>query len=326
MCESCGFRIPSGRGQPPKDGGGIPPRQYRLCWPHLLRTLQSADNTLPVMLPVRPRPTLVWRYAGSEYGKSKACLAKSCCGPMPPRPARRRLIYRFPNVFGKWCRPNYNTAVATFCHNVANDLPITVNDPATELELVYIDDLVAELLAALSGRSHRCDYDGLMQVPGGDLCCVPVTHRVTLGKIVELAGDLFVHSRQTLLLPEIPAGSFAKEALFHLSFLSAAGKDGVPAQDECRCPRQLHGAAENAELRAVFREYHEARRHQGPALAPQQVGIFHCCGRARTDSASGGWTRTRFWSLRSAARKSRPSTCCRATPTASRISARPMIW
>lgn len=122
-------------------------------------------------------------------------------------------------MFGKWCRPNYNSAVATFCHNIANDLPITVNDPATELELVYIDDLVAELLAALSGRAHRCDYDGLTPIPGGDFCYVPVTHRVTLGKIVELLQS-FHAQPETLLLPGIPEGSFEKKLYStYLSYL-----------------------------------------------------------------------------------------------------------
>ena len=184
----------------------------------LLTALQSAGNRCPVMLASSAQASLVWRYAGSEYGKAKLACEK-LLRTYAAETGAEALIYRFPNVFGKWCRPNYNSAVATFCHNIANDLPITVNDPATELELVYIDDLVAELLAALSGRAHRCDYDGLMPVPGGDFCRVPVTHRVTLGKIVELLRS-FRAQPETLLLPEIPAGSFEKKLYStYLSYL-----------------------------------------------------------------------------------------------------------
>ena len=184
----------------------------------LLDTLKSHGNTCPVMLSSSIQATLIGRYGESDYGKSKLAgeelffdYGKATGAPV--------LVYRFPNLFGKWCRPNYNSAVATFCHNIAHDLPVTVNDPATELELVYIDDLVAELLAALSGRAHRCDYDGLTPVPGGDFCYVPVTHRVTLGKIVELLHS-FREQPETLLLPEIPEGSFEKKLYStYLSYL-----------------------------------------------------------------------------------------------------------
>ena len=184
----------------------------------LLAALQNAGNRCPVMLASSAQASLVWRYAGSEYGKAKLACEK-LLRTYAAETGAKALIYRFPNVFGKWCRPNYNSAVATFCHNIAHDLPVTVNDPATELELVYIDDLVAELLAALSGRAHRCDYDGLTPVPGGDFCYVPVTHRVTLGKIVELLHS-FREQPETLLLPEIPEGSFEKELYStYLSYL-----------------------------------------------------------------------------------------------------------
>ena len=131
------------------------------------------------------------------------------------------LVYRFPNLFGKWCRPNYNSAVATFCHNMANDLPITVNDRATELELLYIDDLVSELLDALEGREHHCEIDGLNTVlcPEGKFCGAPVTHHVTLGEIVDLLAA-FKAQPETLLMPEIPTGSFAKKLYStYLSYL-----------------------------------------------------------------------------------------------------------
>ena len=131
------------------------------------------------------------------------------------------LVYRFPNLFGKWCRPNYNSAVATFCHNIANGLPITVNDRATELELLYIDDLVEEMLDALEAAPHRCNYDGLTPVPAvdGRYCFAPVTHKVTLGEIVDLL-EQFHAQPATLVVPEIPAGSFAKKLYStYLSYL-----------------------------------------------------------------------------------------------------------
>ena len=184
----------------------------------LLAALQSAGNRCPVMLASSAQASLVGRYAGSEYGKAKRACEKRLRAYAAVAGAKA-LIYRFPNVFGKWCRPNYNSAVATFCHNIANNLPVTVNDPATELELVYIDDLVAELLDALSGKAHRCDYDGLTPVPGENFCRVPVTHRVTLGKIIELLRS-FHTQPETLLLPEIPAGSFEKKLYStYLSYL-----------------------------------------------------------------------------------------------------------
>ena len=186
----------------------------------LLDTLKKHGNTCPVMLSSSIQATLIGRYGQSDYGKSKLAgeelffaYAKETGAPV--------LVYRFPNLFGKWCRPNYNSAVATFCHNTAHDLPLTVNDPATELELLYIDDLVEEMLDALEGHPHRCDYDGLAPVFGqeGRYCAAPVTHKVTLGKIVALL-DAFKAQPATLLMPEIPAGSFAKKLYStYLSYL-----------------------------------------------------------------------------------------------------------
>ena len=186
----------------------------------LLDTLKKHGNTCPVMLSSSIQATLIGRYGQSDYGKSKLAgeelffaYAKETGAPV--------LVYRFPNLFGKWCRPNYNSAVATFCHNTAHDLPLTVNDPATELELLYIDDLVEEMLDALEGRPHRCDYDGLAPIFGQDgrYCAAPVTHKVTLGEIVALL-DAFKAQPATLLMPEIPAGSFAKKLYStYLSYL-----------------------------------------------------------------------------------------------------------
>ena len=186
----------------------------------LLDTLKKHGNTCPVMLSSSIQATLIGRYGQSDYGKSKLAgeelffaYAKETGAPV--------LVYRFPNLFGKWCRPNYNSAVATFCHNTAHDLPLTVNDPATELELLYIDDLVEEMLDALEGHPHRCNYDGLAPVFGqeGRYCAAPVTHKVTLGEIVALL-DAFKAQPATLLMPEIPAGSFAKKLYStYLSYL-----------------------------------------------------------------------------------------------------------
>ena len=186
----------------------------------LLDTLKKHGNTCPVMLSSSIQATLIGRYGQSDYGKSKLAgeelffaYAKETGAPV--------LVYRFPNLFGKWCRPNYNSAVATFCYNTAHDLPLTVNDPATELELLYIDDLVEEMLDALEGHPHRCDYDGLAPIFGRDgrYCAAPVTHKVTLGEIVALL-DTFKAQPATLLMPEIPAGSFAKKLYStYLSYL-----------------------------------------------------------------------------------------------------------
>ena len=186
----------------------------------LLAALQNADNRCPVMLASSAQASLVWRYAGSEYGKAKLACEK-LLRTYAAETGAEALIYRFPNVFGKWCRPNYNSAVATFCYNTAHDLPITVNDPATELELVYIDDVVNELIAALEGGEHRCDYAGLTPEPRADgrFCHVPVTHRVTLGRIAALL-DEFKTQSETHLMPEIPEGSFEKKLYStYLSYL-----------------------------------------------------------------------------------------------------------
>ena len=186
----------------------------------LLDTLKKHGNTCPVMLASSIQATLIGRYGGSDYGKSKLA-GEQLFFDYAAETGAKVLVYRFPNLFGKWCRPNYNSAVATFCHNMANDLPITVNDRATELELLYIDDLVCEMLDALEGREHRCEFDGLTAVPcdTGRFCAAPVTHRVMLGEIVDLLAS-FKAQPQTLVMPEIPAGSFAKKLYStYLSYL-----------------------------------------------------------------------------------------------------------
>ncbi|MGM9660422.1 MAG: NAD-dependent epimerase/dehydratase family protein [Faecousia sp.] len=186
----------------------------------LLDTLKKHKNTCPVMLSSSIQATLVGRYADGEYGKSKKA-GEELFFRYGEETGAKVLVYRFPNLFGKWCRPNYNSVVATFCHNYAHDLPITVSDPSVELEMLYIDDLVTGMLDALEGKEHHCEFDGVETVftETGRYCAAPVTHRVTLGQIVSLL-DSFKRQPQTLLMPEIPAGSFAKKLYStYLSYL-----------------------------------------------------------------------------------------------------------
>ena len=186
----------------------------------LLAALEKHGNKCPVMLSSSLQATLIGRYAEGDYGKSKKA-GEELFFDYGTRTGARILVYRFPNLFGKWCRPNYNSAVATFCNNIANDLPIQVNDRSTELELVYIDDLVDEMIAALKGEEHHCEFDGLTTVltTEGRYCAVPVSHRVTLGKIVDLL-EQFRAQPSSLVMPNIPEGSFAKKLYStYLSYL-----------------------------------------------------------------------------------------------------------
>ena len=213
----------------------------------LLDTLKRHGNTCPVMLSSSQQASLTGRFGNSEYGRSKKA-GEDLFLRYQEETGAKVLVYRFPNLFGKWCRPNYNSAVATFCNNIANDLPIQVNDPSVELELLYIDDLVAEMLDALEGREHRCEFDGLEVVPFpancgensaseeknlrnlphqrdqrldavGRYCYCPVTHKVTLGIIVDLLHS-FAQLQQTLMIPEIPENSFEKKLFStYLSYL-----------------------------------------------------------------------------------------------------------
>ena len=188
----------------------------------LLGELKKAGNNCPVMLSSSLQATLIGRYADGEYGKSKKA-GEELFFAYGKESGASIYVYRFPNLFGKWCRPNYNSAVATFCYNTANDLPITVNDPAIELELLYIDDLVLAMIDALKGRVHRCHYEGLQAISdeNGEFCYVPCTHHVTLGEIVDLL-CAFKEQPQTLLMPEIPENSFAKKLYStYLSYLPA---------------------------------------------------------------------------------------------------------
>lgn len=186
----------------------------------LLDTLKKHANTCPVMLSSSIQATLIGRYGESDYGRSKLA-GEELFFEYGRETGAKVLVYRFPNLFGKWCRPNYNSAVATFCNNIANDLPIQVNDRSTELELLYIDDLVDELIAALTGDEHHCEFEGLNTVlkADGRYCAVPTTHKVTLGEIVDLL-EAFRAQPETLQMPEIADNSFAKKLYStYLSYL-----------------------------------------------------------------------------------------------------------
>jgi UDP-2-acetamido-2,6-beta-L-arabino-hexul-4-ose reductase len=209
----------------------------------LLDTLRRHGNTCPVMLSSSQQASLTGRFGNSEYGRSKKA-GEDLFLRYGKETGAKVLVYRFPNLFGKWCRPNYNSAVATFCNAIANDLPFTVNDPSVELELLYIDDLVDEMIACLKGEEHRCEFDGLEVIPmpgvsatpatpvmpgidrasQGRYCYVPVTHKTTLGEIVDLLHQ-FEAQRQTLIIPQIPDGSFAKK--LYSTFLSYLPKEKV---------------------------------------------------------------------------------------------------
>lgn len=190
----------------------------------LLDTLKKHGNTCPVMISSSIQATCIGRY-DSDYGRSKKA-GEDLIFAYGEETGAKVLVYRFPNLFGKWCKPNYNSAVATFCNNIANDFPITVNDRNAQLELLYIDDLVVEMLDALEGREHHCNFDGINTVlcNDGKYCAAPVTHKVTLGEIVDLL-DSFKAQTSTLVMPEIPDNSFAKK--LYSTYLSYLPKEKV---------------------------------------------------------------------------------------------------
>lgn len=191
----------------------------------LLNTLQKYHNTAPVMLSSSVQASLTGRFGNSEYGKSKKA-GEDLFFQYSKKTGVKVLVYRFPNLFGKWCRPNYNSAIATFCNNIAKDLPIQVNDPSIELELLYIDDLIDEMIAAMKGEEHKCEFEGLTTVPTqkGKYCYCPITYNVTLGEIVELLNK-FKEQPFTLLMPEIPDKSFVKK--LYSTYLSYLPKEKV---------------------------------------------------------------------------------------------------
>ena len=191
----------------------------------LLDTLKKHKNTCPVMLSSSQQASLTGRFGNSEYGRSKKA-GEDLFLAYGKETGAEVHVYRFPNLFGKWCRPNYNSAVATFCNAFANDLPYTVNDPCVELELLYIDDLVDEMFAILQGKGHKCEFEGLEVLPQetGRYRYCPITHKVTLGEIVELLKS-FAEQPKTLMIPEIPANSFAKK--LYSTYLSYLPKEKV---------------------------------------------------------------------------------------------------
>jgi UDP-2-acetamido-2,6-beta-L-arabino-hexul-4-ose reductase len=184
----------------------------------LLNTLKRHGNKCPVMLSSSVQATLAGRYGTSEYGLTKKA-GEEAFFQYGKEEGVKVLVYRFPNVIGKFIRPNYNSAVGTFCHNIANGLPITVNDPSVELEMVYIDDLIAEMFDALEGREHHCEFNGVEAVgnPDGRYCYVPVSYKETLGTIVQLLNS-FNTMIGTTIVPRLPEHSFEKK-LFSM-FLS----------------------------------------------------------------------------------------------------------
>lgn len=190
----------------------------------LLDTLKKYNNKCPVMISSSIQATCIGRY-DSDYGRSKKA-GEELVFDYAKQTGAKVLVYRFPNLFGKWCRPNYNSAVATFCNNIANDLPIQVNDRQVNLELLYIDDLITEMLDALEGKEHHCDFDGIETIlcDNGKYCAAPVTHKVTLGEIVDLL-DSFKNQASTLIMPEIPNNSFAKK--LYSTYLSYLPKEKV---------------------------------------------------------------------------------------------------
>ena len=231
-CRDCDFVFNLAGVNRPKDNSEFMSGNFGFA-STLLDTLKKYRNTCPVMLSSSIQATLIGRYGQSDYGKSKLA-GEELFFQYGEETGAKVLVYRFPNLFGKWCRPNYNSAVATFCNNIANDLPIQVNDRNTELELLYIDDLVEEMIQALRGVCHRCNYNGLEPVAAeaGRYCHVPVTHKVTLGEIVDLL-EGFKQQPATLQMPEIPDGSFAKK--LYSTYLSYLPKEKVSFPLKMNC-------------------------------------------------------------------------------------------
>lgn len=231
-CKDCDFVFNLAGVNRPKDQSEFMTGNFGFA-STLLDTLQKHHNTCPVMLSSSQQASLTGRFGNSEYGRSKKA-GEDLFLKYSEDTGAKVLVYRFPNLFGKWCRPNYNSAVATFCNNIANDLPIQVNDPSVEMELLYIDDLVDEMIEALKGNEHRCEFDGLGVFPlkDGRYCYCPVTHKITLGEIVDLIYS-FAEQPKTLMIPEIPEGSFAKK--LYTTYLSYLPKEKVAFPLKMNC-------------------------------------------------------------------------------------------
>lgn len=259
FCRECDFVFNLAGVNRPTDPGEFMTGNFGFA-STLLDTLKKHGNMCPVMLASSIQATLEGRYAGSPYGESKRA-SEELFFRYAAETGTRVLVYRFPNLFGKWCRPNYNSAVATFCHNIANDLPIQVNDRSTELELLYIDDLVDEMIAALQGKEHHCGFKGMETVlkPDGRYCAVSTTHKVTLGEIVDLL-DRFKEQPRTLVMPDIAPGSFAKKLYStYLSYLPV-GKVAFPLKM-------------NADERGSFTELLRTENHGQVSVNISKPGI-----------------------------------------------------
>lgn len=225
----------------------------------LLEALKRYENTCPVMLSSSLQATLIGRY-DSEYGRSKKA-GEDLFFEYAKETGAKVLVYRFPNLFGKWCKPNYNSVVATFCHNIANDIPITVDSKDTQLELLYIDDLINEMLDALVGREHHCCFDGIETVfsRAGEFCAVPNSHKVTLGEIVDLL-HAFKEYPQTLIMPELAQDSFAKKLYStYLSYLP---------RNKCSFPLKM-----NIDERGSFTELLKTKKHGQISVNISKPGI-----------------------------------------------------
>ena len=232
----------------------------------LLNCLKKHNNKATIMLSSSIQATLAGRFGNSEYGRSKKA-GEELFFQYAQETGAKVAVYRFVNLTGH-SRPKYNSAVSTFCWAVANDEPFTVNDRSTELELLYIDDLVEGMFDLLEGKEQHCEFDGVETVlkADGRYCCVPVTHKVTLGEIVDLLQE-FKRQPATLMMPKMPVWLLCKEALFAVSDLSAHGQVQVRAENERGRPRLLHRAGAYGGLRAGVRQHQPSRNHQGSALA-----------------------------------------------------------
>lgn len=191
----------------------------------LLDRLKKHNNLSPVMLSSSIQASLSGRFGTSEYGLSKKA-GEDLFFQYAKETGAKVLVYRFPNIVGKWVRPNYNSAVGTFCNNIANDLPIMVNDPTVELEILFIDDMLEEMYDALEGKEHHCEFDGVEAVENkeGKYCYAPITHKATLGYIVDCLYQ-FHDQAKTLIMPTIPKGSFEKK--LYSMYLSYLPKDKI---------------------------------------------------------------------------------------------------
>lgn len=223
-CKDCNFVFNLAGVNRPKDSEEFMKGNFGFATT-LLNTLKAHKNNCPVMISSSIQATLAGRFGNSEYGRSKKA-GEDLMFEYSKEAGAKVLVYRFPNLFGKWCRPNYNSAVATFCNNIANDLPIQVNDPNVDIELLYVDDLVDEMIGALKGEIHRYEFDGVEPIPAADgrYCYVSTTHKVKLGEIVDLLHS-FADQPKTLMIPEIPANSFAKK--LYSTYLSYLPKEKV---------------------------------------------------------------------------------------------------